>query len=273
MTLSEVEEKVKQRLSPAITEVHLVGGVHPDHTLEHYIDIIRTVRHVVGEKVAIKAFSAVEHIYVIEKAGLSYAEGLKKLCKAGMDTITGGGAEIFAPHIRKRICPDKARAEQWLRFHKTAHEMGIKTTATMLYGHIETLDDVLNHLEELRNLQDTTKGFVTFIPLKYRMRNNNLSHVGECSVVYDMKIIALSRIFLDNIDHIKAYSPMYGAALTQNAILFGADDIDGTVKDTTKIYSMAGVQEKGMTEEQMIKLIEDTGYKACERDTFYNWVG
>lgn len=270
MSLEEIGSYVNSHLTPETTEVHLVGGVHAQHTLDRYCEVITLVRRMVGNTVKIKAFSAIEHIYVIEKAGLSFEEGIQKLTASGMDTITGGGAEIFDDSIRSQICPDKASTEKWLDFHATAHRMGIKTNATMLYGHMEGIEHRLDHMSRLRELQDSMGGFTTFIPLKFRSQNNSMSYLGETAIVDDMRTIALSRIFLDNFPHIKAYSPMYGKARTQQAILFGADDIDGTVKSSTKIYSMAGVSEKGMEENEMIDLIRETGFRAVERDTFYN---
>lgn len=270
MSLSDIENYVNSHLTPETTEVHLVGGVNAQHTLDHYCEVIKLVRSMVGENVKIKAFSAVEHIYVIEKAGLSFEDGIKRLVDCGMDTITGGGAEIFDDAVRSQICADKASSEKWLEFHQTLHRMGVKSNATMLYGHIESVEQRIDHMSRLRDLQDKTGGFTTFIPLKFRSQNNSMSYLGETAIVDDMRTIALSRIFLDNFPHIKAYSPMFGKARTQQAILFGADDIDGTVKSSTKIYSMAGVSEKGMDEQEMINLIEETGFKAVERDTFYN---
>lgn len=269
MSLEEIEHYVKEHLTPQTTEVHLVGGVNNHHTLERYCEVIALVRRLVGKEVTIKAFSAIEHIYVIEKAGLTFEQGLRLLIDSGLDTITGGGGEIFDEQVRQQICPDKASSDTWLKFHETAHRMGIKSNATMLYGHLETIEHRIDHMLRLRDLQDITGGFTTFIPLKFRSQNNSMSYLGESPITDDMRMIALSRIFLDNFDHIKAYSPMYGRARTQQAILFGADDIDGTVKSSTKIYSMAGMSENGMEEEEMISLIKETGYQAVERDTFY----
>ena len=270
MSMEEISEYVKSHLTEETTEIHLVGGVNSLHTLEHYCNILKLVKSMVSSKVKIKAFSAVEHIYVIEKAGLTYEAGIKKLVESGMDTITGGGAEIFDEELRAQICNDKASSEKWLKFHETAHRLGIKTNATMLYGHLESIENQIDHMSRLRDLQDITGGFTTFIPLKFRSKNNSMSYLGECSSINDAKTIAISRIFLNNFDHIKAYSPMYGKEATQRALLYGADDIDGTVKSSTKIYSMAGVTEKGMDEQEMITLIEESGFKAVERDTFYN---
>ncbi len=272
MTIEEIVSYAKERLRVTTTEIHLVGGVHPNHTIEHYEAIVSNLRALVGKGVAIKAFSAVEHIDIYKRSGLSFAEGLTRMVKAGMDTVTGGGAEIFASSIRSEICNDKATAEEWLEFHRVAHKMGIVSTATILYGHIESIADRVAHLDGLRNLQDETEGFTAFIPLKYRSANNLLSYAGESSIIDDAKMLAISRIFLDNFDHIKAYPPMYGAERTEMALLFGADDIDGTVNDTTDIYSEAGVEKKITTESQMQQLIRKNGFVPVERDTFYNMI-
>lgn len=269
MSVDEIAQYVLDHKKEGITEVHLVGGVHPNHTLEHYCNIIKTVAELMPEA-KIKAFSAIEHIYAIEKEGISYTDGLKQLIKAGLSTITGGGAEIFDQDIRSLICPDKPSSEKWLAFHEAAHRLSIQTNATMLYGHIEKPINRINHMIRLRTLQESTAGFNAFIPLKFRSKNNSMSHLGECSIIDDLKTLALSRIMLNNVPHIKAYWPMYGKQTTQMALLFGADDIDGTVDYTTKIYSMAGATENSMTEEELKILISDAGYTPAERDTFYN---
>ncbi|MDE6482980.1 MAG: CofH family radical SAM protein [Rikenellaceae bacterium] len=269
MSLRQIEEQVERYADSGITEVHLVGGVHPSATLDDYLEIVRTVRRLMPEA-AIKAFSAIEHIYVFDKAGVSFDEGLRRFMEAGMDTLTGGGAEIFAPEVRGRICPDKPSGERWLALHEAAHGLGIKTNATMLYGHIESHADRIDHLLALRRLQDRTGGFNAFIPLKYRCAGNSMSHIGECPVSEDLRTLAVSRLFLDNVPHIKAYWPMYGAQATQTAMRYGADDIDGTVADTTRIYSMAGVEPPALTLDGLRSMIEEEGFRPVERDTFYN---
>ncbi|MFI3314425.1 MAG: CofH family radical SAM protein, partial [Rikenellaceae bacterium] len=255
MSNEQVLQYAKEHYHPDITEVHLVGGVHPNATLESYGTIIKTLRDYLPSKVAIKAFSAIEHIYVIEKAGLSYTDGIKYLMDCGMGSITGGGAEIFNSQLRSEICNDKASSEKWLALHRAAHQLGMKTAATMLYGHKETLSHKLEHLDILRKEQDISNGYNVFIPLKFRNRNNEMSHINECSLEDDLKTIALSRIMLDNIDHIKAYPPALGVNNLPSAITFGADDIDGTVNDTTKIYSMAGAaNDTILTEDKLRKV-------------------
>ncbi len=256
-----------------VTEVHIVGGVHPRHDLGFFEELIAKV-HEILPQVAIKAFTAVELAYMIRKAGYSLEEGLRRLIAAGMSAIPGGGAEIFREEIRSQICPEKGSAEEWLEVHDTAHRLGIKSNATILYGHIETLDDRLDHLARLREQQDKSGGFNAFIPLKFRSANNELSHLGEVSVTDDMRMMALSRLFLDNIPHIKAYWVMYGKATTELALSFGADDVDGTIDDSTKIYSMAGAEDMRprMTIEEIERMAESAGLRAVERDTHYNIV-
>lgn len=270
MSLEDIVQYIEKHYHQGITEVHLVGGVHPNHTLQHYCDIIRVVRENTPKEVAIKAFSAIEHIAVIEQAGISYRDGLQRMMQAGMDTITGGGAEILDDTLRKEICPDKPMSEKWLNLHREAHALGMKTGATMLYGHCESLEQRIRHLESIRNLQDETGGFSSFIPLKFRSQNNEMSNLGECSIIEDLRTLAISRIFLDNISHIKAYTPMYGMLISQMALLFGADDLDGTVMETTEIYSAAGVATCTNTEETLKSLVAEIGFQAVERDTYYN---
>ncbi len=251
--------------------MHIVGGVHPDHDFDFYIRLISGVKEILPE-VTIKAFTAVELADMIERAGLSYNEGLQQLRAAGMEAIPGGGAEIFDSELRSKICPDKGSTQVWLEMHRTAHKLGIKSNATILYGHMETLQHRIDHLERLRTLQDETGGFNAFIPLKYRNFNNSMSQLGEVSIVEDMKMLAMSRIYLDNIPHIKSYWVMYGRDTTEMALAFGADDIDGTIDDSTKIYSMAGAEDKRprMNIEQMEQLIRRAGFRPTERDTHYN---
>lgn len=269
MSLSQIEEYARQHYNDKITEIHLVGGVNPAHTLQHYISVIKMLKDTYSH-VTIKAFSAIEHIYMIEKAGLSYEEGIDMLLEGGMDTITGGGAEIFDETVRAKICQDKASAEKWLNFHEILHKKDVKTTATMLYGHIETPQNRIEHLCKLRCLQDKAKGFLSFIPLKYRSANNSMSHIGECSIIDDLKTLAICRIFLDNIDHIKSYWPMYGKQTTLMSLYFGADDIDGTIADTTKIYSMAGVDNNILDEDSLKEMIMQAGFTPVVRDSFYS---
>ncbi len=270
MSPEEITSHIKSHYHKGITEIHLVGGVNREHTFEHYKNIISLVRSLLPNEVKIKAFSAVEHIEMIHKEGISYQEGIKQLLASGMDSITGGGAEIFDSEVRRQICSQKADAKQWLEFHRECHRQGIKTNSTMLYGHIESLENRNDHLLALRDLQDEYAGFLSFIPLKFRSRNNSMESLGECSVIEDLRTLAISRIVLDNFPHIKAYWPMYGKSTTQLALLAGADDVDGTVKNTTKIYSMAGVDDNALHQDELEQMIRQAGFEPVERDTFYN---
>ena len=272
MSLDDIEARAKELRGSDITEVHIVGGVHPKHDLATYCAMIRRIKSALPN-VAVKAYTAVEIFYMIRNEGISIVEGLRRLKDAGMECIPGGGAEIFDAELRKKICPEKCSAEEWLAVHRAAHNMGIPTNCTMLYGHIESLEQRIDHLERLRKLQDEAPGFDAFIPLKYHSRGNRLSEAGECSVEEDLRMIALSRIFLDNIPHIKAYWVSYGKATTEMALAFGADDIDGTIGDTTKIYSMAGGMERPtMSVEELEAMVHSVGYIPVERDSHYNRV-
>ena len=272
MSLDEVEARAKELQGTDITEVHIVGGVHPKHDLDTYCAMIRRVKSALPH-VTVKAYTAVEIFYMIRHAGVTVVEGLRRLKEAGMECIPGGGAEIFDTELRQKICPDKCSAEEWLAVHRAAHNMGIATNCTMLYGHIETLEQRVDHLNRLRELQDEAPGFDAFIPLKYHSRGNRMSEAGECSVEDDLRMIAISRIFLDNIPHIKAYWVSYGKATTEMALMFGADDIDGTIGDTTKIYSMAGgVARPTMSVEELEAMVVAAGYRPVERDSHYNAV-
>ena len=272
MSIDEVEARAAELRNADITEVHIVGGVHPKHDLDTYVEMVRRVKQQLPH-VAVKAYTAVEIFYMIKREGVSIIEGLRRLVEAGMECIPGGGAEIFDAELRAKICPDKCSAEEWLAVHRAAHNMGISTNCTMLYGHIETLEQRIDHLERLRKLQDEAPGFDAFIPLKYHSRNNRLSAAGECSVEEDLRTIAISRLFLDNIKHIKAYWVSYGKATTEMALAFGADDIDGTIGDTTKIYSMAGgTARPSMSVEELENMVRAAGMEPVERDSHYNIV-
>ena len=269
-SIDEMVEKVKAYSDKDITEVHLVGGVHPKMGLYYFIELIEKIRKIRPD-IHIKAFTAVELEYMCRKAKVSYEKGLKLLKDAGQNSLPGGGAEIFDNEVRNKICADKCNSKTWLEIHETAHKIGMPSNATILYGHIEKPVHIVDHLDRLRSLQDKTKGFNTFIPLKYRNGNNQMSHINEVSVVNDVRLYSFSRIYLDNFEHLKAYWPMIGKT-TQNLLSFGVDDIDGTIDDTTKIYSMAGVEDQNpvMTTESILKLIKDVGRTPVQRDTLYN---
>lgn len=270
-TMEEIEAQVREYEGSGVTEVHIVGGVHPEHDIYYYCDMIRRVRAILPQ-VAVKAFTAIELSYMIRKAGLTTEQGLRLLIDAGMEAIPGGGAEIFDESLRARICPDKGSTAEWFDVHRTAHRLGLKSNATMLYGHIESVEHRIDHLMRLRQLQDETGGLNAFIPLKYRNFGNSMSEIGEVSVVEDLRTLAMSRLILDNVPHIKAYWVMYGKQTTEMALAFGADDIDGTIDDSTKIYSMAGADDSRprMSVEDMQAMAERAGFRAIERDTFYN---
>ena len=270
-SMEEVEALAREQQGKGITEVHIVGGVHPEYDLHYYCEMIRRVKSILPE-VAIKAFTAIELSYMIRQAGLSSEEGLRLLIEAGMEAIPGGGAEIFDEEIRAQICPEKGSTAEWFEIHRTAHKLGLRTNATILYGHIESIEHRIDHLLRLRDLQDETHGFDAFIPLKYRNANNAMSEVGEVSVVEDLRMLALSRILLDNFDHLKAYWVMYGKQTTELALHFGADDVDGTIDDSTRIYSMAGAEEQrpSMQIHEIEAMAHRSGLMAVERDTHYH---
>jgi aminodeoxyfutalosine synthase len=269
----EMLEIVKRFDKKEVTEVHIVGGVHPSYDLHYWGSLLKKIKEHRPD-LHIKAFSAIELDYMISKAGYTIEEGLKKLKSYGLDSIPGGGAEIFDEQLRKSICDEKASSQLWLTIHETAHGIGIPSNATMLYGHVENYNHRIDHLDRLRSLQDKTGGFNAFIPLKYKKSNNSMSYLGEVSIVEDLRNYAVSRIYLDNFPHIKAYWPMIGKEGARLSLSFGADDMDGTIDDTTKIYSMAGSEEEKpvMSTEEIRKLILDAGYTPVERDSLYKQI-
>ena len=269
-SIAEMMDILRRFKGEPVTEVHIVGGAHPQHDLYYYIDLIKRIREE-RPQLHIKAFSAVEIDFMVKKSGLSLAKGIALLKEAGVGSIPGGGAEIFDEKIRSEICAEKTSSTTWLEIHRIAHEQGIPSNATMLYGHIESYSHRVDHLNRLRELQDITGGFNAFIPLKYKSANNNMSALGEVSIVEDLRNYAVSRIFLDNIPHIKAYWPMTGREVAQISLWYGADDLDGTIEDTTRIYSMAGAEEQNpsMTVDEIDKLIRQAGFNPIERDSFY----
>lgn len=273
LSMQQMLDIVKSYDDKPITEVHIVGGVHPKMNLEFFCELLQNIKKHRPE-LHIKGFTAVELDYMFRKAKVSVEEGLRKMHKAGLDSLPGGGAEIFHPEIRQQICDDKIDGTGWLYIHETAHNLGMHTNATMLYGHIEKYEHRIDHMKRLRDLQDETKGFNTFIPLKFRNQNNDMSDVKESSIVEDMKMYAVARIYLDNFPHMKAYWPMLGRQNAQLTLSFGVNDIDGTIDDSTKIYSMAGSEEQNpaMTTEELVTLIKQVKRTPIERDTLYNVV-
>lgn len=264
---------VKKFDNKNVTEVHIVGGVHPSYDLHYYGKLISKIKdHRPG--LHIKAFSAIELDYMIRKAGMTIEEGLLSLKEYGLDSIPGGGAEIFDEDLRMLICDEKASSELWLEIHEKAHLAGIPSNATILYGHMEKYRHRIDHMERLRKLQDRTGGFNAFIPLKYKKANNSMEYLGEVSLAEDLRNYAVARIYLDNIPHLKAYWPMIGREAAQLSLAFGTDDLDGTIDDTTRIYSMAGSEEKNpsLTSEEICRLISEAGYTPVERDSLYNFI-
>ncbi|MFH2096810.1 MAG: CofH family radical SAM protein [Bacteroidota bacterium] len=273
MSSVELMDYLEKRMLPGTTELHIVGGVYPGRDVFYYAKQLSMIRRKYPD-LHIKAFTAIELDYMFKTAGVTIEDGLDILIEGGLNSIPGGGAEIFDDEIRKKICHEKSDSATWLKIHKAVHKKGLPSNATMLYGHIESIYHRIRHLEILRNLQDETGGFNSFIPLKYRSGNNRMEKIGEVTFIEDLRNFSLSRIFLDNFRHIKAYWPMAGKNLAQLSLSFGVNDLDGTVNDSTKIYSMAGAEEKNpsMTSDEIIRLIEDTGKTAVERDSYYNAV-
>ena len=271
LSMEQMMDIIRKYDGKPVTEVHIVGGVHPKMNLEFFAELLRKIKaH--RPDLHIKGFTAVELDYMFRKAKMTIAEGMHYLQQAGLDSLPGGGAEIFAPAIRNQIAADKVDAEGWLAIHKEAHLLGMHSNATMLYGHIEKYEDRIDHMRRLRELQDETKGFNTFIPLKFRNKDNDMSHIAESSIIEDMKMYAIARIYMDNFPHLKAYWPMLGRQNAQLSLSFGVNDIDGTIDDSTKIYAMAGSEEQNpaLTTAQLVTLIQQAKRKPVERGTLYN---
>lgn len=271
LSIDQMLDIVKSYDGKPITEVHIVGGVHPKMNMSYFIELIQKI-HAHRPDLHVKGFTAVELDYMFRKAKLTVEEGMQALKNAGLQSLPGGGAEIFHEDIRKEIAGDKVTGKGWLHIHEVAHNLGMPSNATMLYGHIEKYEHRIDHMRKLRDLQDKTHGFNTFIPLKFRNSNNDMSYVSESTVTEDMRMYAIARIYLDNFPHLKAYWPMLGRQNAQLTLSFGVNDIDGTIDDTTKIYSMAGSEEQTptMTTEDLVMLISQVKRKPIERDTVYN---
>lgn len=273
LSIDQMLDIVKKYDGKPVTEVHVVGGVHPKMNMYFFVDLLKKIKEHRPD-LHIKGFTAVELDYMFRKAKVSVEEGMKILHEAGLDSMPGGGAEIFHPEVRAQICDDKVDADGWLHIHKTAHLNGMHTNATMLYGHIEQYHHRVDHMERLRQLQDETHGFNTFIPLKFRNGDNEMSHVKESTIIEDMKLYAVARLYMDNFPHLKAYWPMLGRQNAQLTLSFGVNDLDGTIDDTTKIYSMAGSEEQtpALSTAQLVNLIKQVKREPVERDTLYNVV-
>jgi len=273
LSIEQMLDIVKSYDDKPITEVHIVGGVHPKMNMAYFIELMQKIK-LHRPELHVKAFTAVELDYMFRKAKLSVEEGMRELHAAGLDSLPGGGAEIFAPEIREQICADKVDAKGWLAIHEAAHNLGMHSNATMLYGHVEKYEHRIDHMRRLRELQDKTGGFNTFIPLKFRNKDNDMSKVAESTITEDMRLYAIARIYLDNFPHLKAYWPMLGRQNAQLSLAFGVNDIDGTIDDSTKIYSMAGSEEQKpqMSTEELVTLIKQVKRQPVERDTLYNIV-
>lgn len=264
-SLDDISEILEGYSNAEFSEIHIVGGVNPNKGFDYYLDVIKLTRKAFAN-VHIKAYTAAEIDYMMTKANISIEEGLLKLKEAGLNSIPGGGAEIFDEDIRAKICPLKTTSDKWLQIHRVAHQIGLSSNCTILYGHIENIEHRIEHLSRLRDLQDKTAGFNAFIPLKFKNNEGNFLNIKETNNIDVMKMFALSRIFLDNIKHIKAYWPLFGIDIAQLALSFGADDIDGTMLNATKIYDM----ESSMNTDQIIEIVKQTGCTAVERDSNYN---
>jgi aminodeoxyfutalosine synthase len=271
MALEEAWETAASGYSEAVTEFHIVGGLHPDLPFEYFLDLVQGLKQRFP-KVHIKAFTMVEIAYLARRAKLSIEETLIRLRDAGVDSMPGGGAEIFAPRVRSIICDHKIDGEEWLQTARLAHKIGFRSNATMLYGHIENDEDRVDHLLKLRALQDETGGFQTFIPLAFHPENTPLDHLPVTTGLTDIRQVAVSRLVLDNFAHIKAYWQMMTPKIAQIALRFGADDLDGTVIEE-KIYHDAGATTpQGLTRRELCRLITEAGRVPFERDTLYHAV-
>lgn len=268
LTVEQVLNKVRERLHEPIREIHVVGGCHPDLPFSYYVDLVREIKKVRPEAV-VKAFTAVEVAHLAQNEGVTTSEVLQALAEAGVEALPGGGAEVFSNRVRQLLCPEKLNSDGWLQVAKEAHLMGMRSNATLLYGHVETAAERVDHMLALREAQDETGGFITFIPLAFQTANTTLSNVQPRTGFTDLKTIAVSRLLLDNFAHIKAYWIMLGVKMAQIALQFGADDLDGTVMEE-RIGHMAGAQSaEALTPDKLQGLIRAAGRQPVERDTFF----
>jgi aminodeoxyfutalosine synthase len=269
MSVEQVKEKVRLRLDEPISEIHMVGGIHPDLPFDYYLELLRGIKEV-RPAVHIQAFTCVEIAHLAELAKKPVDATLELLKEAGLGSIPGGGAEVFSPRIRQLTCDKKLSGNDWLEIAKTAHRNGLNSNATMLYGHIETYEERLEHLDALRRAQDETNGFLAFIPLAFHPKNTEMSDLSKSTGIDDLKNMAVARLMLDNFPHVKAYWVMLGPKLAQIALSFGADDMDGTVKEEV-ITHMAGAEtDQAIGSNTLIRLIREAGRIPIERDTLYN---
>jgi aminodeoxyfutalosine synthase len=268
LSVEEITQKARQALAAGVTELHIVGGLHPSLPFSYYLDMLHALK-AVDARLQLKCFTAIEILHLAWMARKSVPETLRELREAGLESLTGGGAEIFRPEIRSRIARGKESAQEYLEVHRTWHKMGGRSTCTMLYGHVESLADRVDHLRQLRQLQDETGGFVGFVPLPYQPENNDIPVKVAPTGFDSLRTIAVSRIFLDNFDHVTAYWVGLGLKLAQVALDYGADDLHGTIMEE-HIFHMAGAKTPQLqTEVEMVKAIRETGRTPVQRDTFY----
>jgi aminodeoxyfutalosine synthase len=267
--MDEIENRLMARIDEPVNELHIVGGLHPSLDFDYFTNLLQTVKRI-RPNAKIKAFTSVEIDYLSKLSGLSVEETISVLKKAGLDMMPGGGAEVMSERVRKKLFPKKVNAQRWLEIMEAVHRAGIPTNATMLYGHIETLEERVDHLISLRELQDRTGGFSAFIPLAFHSKNTALSHLPATTAMDDLKNIAIARLMLDNFDHIKAYWVMISEKLAQVALAYGADDLDGTIIEERITHEAGATSAKGLTRNDMERMIRDSGFVPVERDTFYN---
>lgn len=271
LSLGEVAEKVRLFWERGIREFHVVGGLHPSLPLGYYLDLVRTIKES-APGARVKAFTAVEILHLSRLSGLSVREVLLELREAGLDALPGGGAEIFSPRVRRLLCPAKPGGEEWLAVHREAHLLGIPSNATLLYGHVETEEELVDHLLRLRQLQDETGGFQCFVPLPYHPERERLPGIPGPTGVEDLRVMAVSRLLLDNFPHLKAYWVSLTPKLAQLCLLFGADDLDGTVVEERIYHAMGSPSPRGLSEEELRSLIREAGFEPRERDALYREV-
>ncbi len=268
MTLSEVLDRAEQGAEEGATEFHIVGGLHPDLPFDYYLDLLSTLRERFPH-IHLQAFTAVEIDYFAHITELPLKDVLRELKQAGLGSLPGGGAEIFDPQIRESICPEKISGERWLEVMEEVHGTGLKSNATMLYGHVEDYKSRIDHMARIRDLQDRTGGFQAFIPLAFHPENTKIAHAGMTTGVDDLKTLAISRIFLDNFDHIKSFWIMLGEKIAQVSLHFGVDDIDGTVVEEKITHAAGAMTSEVLSRDTLVRMIRKAGMVPVERDTLY----
>ncbi|WP_300670226.1 aminofutalosine synthase MqnE [Desulfoluna sp.] len=270
-SIEEVKSRLRERMDEPVREIHMVGGLNKNLDFDYFTGLLKAIAEVRPEA-TIKAFTAVEIDYLSRLSGLSLAETVAELKQAGLAMMPGGGAEVMSERVHEALFPKKIGKDRWLEVMETVHDAGIPTNATMLYGHIETLEERVAHLMTLRDLQDRTGGFSSFIPLAFHSKNTQLSHLPPTTGVDDLKNVAVARLMLDNFDHIKAYWVMIGEKMAQVALSFGADDLDGTIIEERITHTAGATSAKGLTRAEMFAMIRGAGFEPVERDSFYNHI-